>query len=161
MNKIICIVAIALHLTACGSARTGDAEMSTAALETTTTTTITTTITKETTTTTTVITTVTPETTTENTEWTRREWVFTPICHLDTIVYASPSTDSEQLGVIPAGGRVNDISRVNDTSNWIVIEWNGDVAFIEGTEVYEETPTTGTDPQELITIDEPITGTTH
>lgn len=114
----------------------------------TTTTSITTTTTTETTTETT---TTAPETTTTvrtfNTEWYRRDFILYPECHVDKYVYAAPTRESEQIGFVEAGGIVVNIGYANE--EWIVIEWNDGIGFMEVYEVYENptpTETTATMP---------------
>ena len=162
MKKAICLVVLALSLTACGSSGNNDSSNVTTTTNTTTTTNNTTTKKTTTTTTTTITTTTSPKTTTTkettttapettttirtfNTEWYQFDTRY-PVCHVDKYVYAAPTRESEQIGFVSAGDAVINIGYAN--SDWFVIEWNDDIGFMEVYEVYEETTPTETLPPE-------------
>ena len=134
----------------------------------TTTTTVTTTGTTNTTTTSTETPTETPtETTTTletttvpletsiaqtfNTEWYQRDYVLYPECHVDKYVYSAPTRDSEKIGFVQAGSVVINIGYAN--SEWIVIEWNDGIGFMEVYEVYENPVETETIQTETMPIE--------
>ena len=127
-KNLVTVIITACCLTACGSVTNPEHDNTSTQSETTATTTTTTEssrhkgITK-------IIEISEPEAeTTSDEEWHRRDTYHSTI-GLDTYVYAEPSEDSEQIGELKSGDVVVDIGDAN-VDNWIVIEWNDGIGFV-------------------------------